>query len=79
MDHNELTTVDLAEANLKGWNEAKEAAASLAERDVDWTKFGKPLTHPFEGGSDSVREYRLGIVTGQVIAMAIRRMDFPNK
>lgn len=53
---------------------ALEEAARLAERDVDWSSFGKRGLQPWEGGVDDVRDYRLGIVAGRAIAAAIRAL-----
>ena len=55
--------------------EALEEAAKVAERDADWTRFGKQeVVQQFEGGYDSIREYRLGIIAGRAIAAAIRAL-----
>lgn len=54
--------------------EAFEEAAQVAERDVDWSAFGKAAIEPWEKGQDSLRDYRLGIVVGRAIAAAIRSL-----
>lgn len=51
---------------------AFEEAAKVAERDVDWTVFGKRDLEQWEGGPDSHRDYRLGVRVGRAIAAAIR-------
>lgn len=59
----------LYEAEKRG----REEAAKIAERDVDWSRFGKGEIHEaWEGGADAARDYRLGIVSGRSIAAAIR-------
>lgn len=55
----------------------RERCASLAERDVDWSAFGKNAIEQWDGGPDAVRDYRIGIATGRTIAAAIRRGDAP--
>lgn len=51
----------------------RERAARIAERDVDWTRFGKGEVHePWENGPDDARDYRAGIIAGRSIAAAIR-------
>ncbi len=54
---------------------ALEEAAQIAERDVDWSAFGKRDIQPWENGNDSVRDYRLGIATGRAIAASIRALQ----
>lgn len=53
---------------------ALEDAAQIAERDVDWTNFGKQNIEQWDGGPDEIRDYRLGINTGRVIASTIRAL-----
>lgn len=55
-------------------NEALEDAARAAERDCDWTAFGKAGIEEWDGGPDGVRDYRLGIRAGRAIAAAIRAL-----
>ena len=55
-------------------NAAFEDAARAAERDCDWTAFGKAGIEEWDGGPDGVRDYRLGIRAGRAIAAAIRAM-----
>ena len=55
-------------------NAAFEDAARAAERDCDWTAFGKAGIEEWDGGPDSVRDYRLGIRVGRAIAAAIRAL-----
>lgn len=52
----------------------KEAAAQIAERDCDWSAFGKSSLPEWDGGPDGVRDYRIGIATGRAIAAAIRAL-----
>ena len=55
-------------------NAALEDAARAAERDCDWTAFGKAGIEEWDGGPDGVRDYRLGIRAGRAIAAAIRAL-----
>jgi hypothetical protein len=55
-------------------NKALEDAARAAERDCDWTAFGKAGIEEWDGGPDGVRDYRLGIRAGRAIAAAIRAL-----
>ena len=57
------------------WVAGMLAAAQIAERDVDWTCFGKRDIEnwPWEGGRDGVRDYRLGLIAARSIAAAIRQ------
>lgn len=50
----------------------RERCAEVAERDADWSKFGKKEIDQWEGGPDGARDYRLGIAAGRAIASAIR-------
>ncbi|MCD4660431.1 hypothetical protein [Agrobacterium sp.] len=56
-------------------DKAIEEAAQVAERDVDWSAFGKKDVQPWENGNDSIRDYRLGIATGRAIAASIRALQ----
>ena len=71
--------VDRAEAAEKRENDARakalEESAQVAERDVDWSAFGKRDIQPWKNGNDSVRDYRLGIATGRAIAASIRALQ----
>lgn len=63
----------IAQALLAAEKLGREEAAKIAERDVDWTRFGKGEVHePWENGPDDARDYRVGIVAGRSIAAAIR-------
>lgn len=63
----------IAAALIVAEKRGKEEAAKIAERDVDWSRFGKGEIHEaWEGGADAARDYRLGIVSGRSIAAAIR-------
>jgi len=50
----------------------RERCAKVAERDADWSKFGKGGVYQWEDGPDGHRDYRLGIAAGRSIAAAIR-------
>lgn len=50
----------------------RERCAKVAERDADWSKFGKRDVFQWEDGPDGARDYRLGIAAGRSIAAAIR-------
>lgn len=63
---------DLQQQLKTAREDALEEAAQVAERDVDWSAFGKAAIEPWEKGQDSLRDYRLGIVSGRAIAAAIR-------
>lgn len=52
----------------------REAAAQIAERDCDWSAFGKSGIPEWDGGPDGIRDYRLGIRVGRAIAAAIRSL-----
>ncbi len=52
-----------------------EECTQLAERDVDWSRFGKAGVGQWDGGPDDVRDYRIGIATGRTIAAAIRALN----
>ncbi|WP_374290134.1 hypothetical protein [Paenirhodobacter enshiensis] len=52
----------------------REAAAQIAERDCDWSAFGKAGIPEWDGGPDGIRDYRLGIRVGRAIAAAIRAL-----
>jgi hypothetical protein len=56
----------------------RERDAGIAERDVDWTRFGKTHLPQWENGADDIRDYRLGIAAGRAIAAAIRGQDHIN-
>jgi hypothetical protein len=63
----------VAESLLAAEQRGAERAAQVAERDVDWSRFGKGEIHEaWEGGPDAARDYRIGIVAGRAIAAAIR-------
>ncbi len=49
-------------------------AARVAERDADWSKFGKGSVQPWENGPDDARDYRIGIAAARSIAAAIRAL-----
>lgn len=51
---------------------ALEEAALIAERDTDWSRFGKKDVGQWEGGPDGARDYRIGIASGRAIAAAVR-------
>ncbi len=57
----------------------REAAAKVAERDVDWTTFSKRGLEQWDSGPDAGRDYRLGIRIGTVIAAAIRALPLPTQ
>ncbi|MBT0778028.1 hypothetical protein [Paracoccus sp. pheM1] len=59
------------------WLAGRDAAASIAESDTDWSAFRKANIEPWDTGPDAIRDYRLGIATGGVIAAQIRRMEPP--
>ena len=65
----------LSEAEKEIRAKTLEDAAAVAERDVDWSAFGKRDIQPWENGNDSVRDYRLGIATGRAIAASIRALQ----
>lgn len=65
---------DLQQQLKTAREDALEEAAQVAERDVDWSAFGKAAIEPWEKGQDSLRDYRLGIVSGRAIAAAIRSL-----
>ena len=70
-----ILSADLQEKAVAAARDAAlEEAAKLAARDADWTLFGKrDFEHEqWDGGRDAVRDYRVGIQTGQTIAAAIR-------
>ena len=50
----------------------RERCAKVAERDADWSRFGKKEIGQWEGGPDGARDYRLSIAAGRAIASAIR-------
>ena len=68
------TTHDIARALVGAERRGIERAAKVAERDVDWSAFGKRDVGQWDGGPDSLRDYRLGIVSGRAIAAAIRQI-----
>jgi hypothetical protein len=51
-----------------------EEAAKVAERDVDWSLFGKRDIPQWDGGPDGIRDYRIGIAAGRAIAAEIRAL-----
>lgn len=51
-----------------------EEAAEVAERDADWSAFGRGNIEQWQGGPDGARDYRLGIAAGRAIAAAIRKL-----
>ncbi|NSZ57823.1 hypothetical protein FY145_07235 [Agrobacterium tumefaciens] len=68
-----LSEAEKREREARG--KALEESAQVAERDVDWSAFGKRDIQPWENGNDSVRDYRLGIATGRAIAASIRALQ----
>ncbi len=68
------TALSEAEQRVKDARRAAlEEAAQIAERDVDWSAFGKKEIGPRKDGDDSLRDYRLGILVGRVISSHVRR------
>ena len=59
------------------WMAGRDAAASIAESDTDWSAFRRDDIEPWDTGPDAIRDYRLGIATGGVIAAQIRRLEPP--
>ena len=53
----------------------RKRCAEIARRDVDWTRFNKREIEQWDSGVDGVRDYRLGIKVGEMIALAIERGD----
>jgi len=73
---------ELLTAAVDDYNEARslaiEECAKVAERDADWSAFGKAGFEPWENGPDSVRDYRIGISSGRAIAASIRALTMSD-
>jgi len=67
-----MRSTNIPEAVARAILAERERCAKVAERDADWSKFGKRDVFQWEDGPDGARDYRLGIAAGRSIAAAIR-------